>query len=341
MPQGCAQRCVLVGYLIAAAPTGARKPGMVRPLPQGVKLVLPGLALVALTVSAGRGEMGRLQELVVPIQQARLASAVYERLLFKKSSGDEWREPMRLSYDAHVFAPVHHFQAKIKPVAVTPFVERTLGADSKNRPIYPGRTLSAAAEEKSPEPAWIKDPNGCAVWSDDPQPNQTITWSGPCVNGKAHGRGAVQWFKDGEPRSRYEGEMLNGKPHGRGIYTGEIWDTRFRYEGEWRDGKWHGRGVITSTNGSRYEGEVRDSKMHGRGVFTWANGSRYEGEWRDSQPQGRGIKTSADGSGYEGEWRDGKLWNGTFTKPDGHKRSIVNGKWTDTGEPAEISADRP
>src|SRR5262245_42312357 len=91
------------------------------------------------------------------------------------------------------------------------------------------------AEAQPPQPAWIADPKtGCQVWNERPKPNQTISWVGPCVGGRAEGQGTLQWFRDGWPGNRYEGEYRDGKPNGRGVLTYASGD---RYEGEFRNGE--------------------------------------------------------------------------------------------------------
>ena len=123
----------------------------------------------------------------------------------------------------------------------------------------------------------------CSVWNAYPQPNETVTWSGACTNGKAQGRGtAVR-------RYLQDGEWIEDK------YTVEI-----------KDGKGHGHGLLVFGNGDRYEGDVRDSKLHGRGVRVWADGASYEGEFRDGKRTGRGVYVTANGDRYEGDFRDGK-----------------------------------
>jgi hypothetical protein len=130
-------------------------------------------------------------------------------------------------------------------------------------------------------PRWTEaEGSRCKLWNWCPNGQETVTWSGTCVDGFAEGPGVNQWFHAGEPVERYEGTM--------------------------RAGKTHGRGTNTSSNGERYDGEWRDGQLHGRGVFTYADGSRYEGEWRDSDANGRGVMISANGNRYDGEWRDGK-----------------------------------
>jgi len=145
---------------------------------------------------------------------------------------------------------------------------------------------------------WIRDSRtGCGVWNSKPKPNESITWSGSCVANKAKGQGTLQWFKDGKPSNRYEGQMREGQRTGRGTYFFAKGD---RYEGEAREDKRHGRGIYTHTNGDRYDGEWRDGKRHGRGVYTYADGSRQDGKWRDGK--------------YEGKWRDDEFLKKTATK---------------------------
>lgn len=87
-------------------------------------------------------------------------------------------------------------------------------------------TLTAHAGE----PAWIVDENtGCQVWDNDPQPNESIHWSGACVNGAAQGKGVVQWPSG----RRYEGALSDGKFEGYGV---EIDASGIRYGGEFHDG---------------------------------------------------------------------------------------------------------
>lgn len=135
-------------------------------------------------------------------------------------------------------------------------------------------TLPASAQTP---PGWIADgKTGCRVWNGSPETGETITWTGGCQNNLAQGLGVLQWFKDGKPNGRYEGEYRAGKPNGRGVLT---LAGGARYEGEFRDGKKSGQGVATSVNGSRFEGEWRDDKPNGQGTLKLSNGNTYSGTW--------------------------------------------------------------
>jgi hypothetical protein len=160
-------------------------------------------------------------------------------------------------------------------------------------PTAPAAAPAAAAAPVEPEagpellPGWIADTRtGCRVWNADPRPAESVTWSGDCVDGLATGRGTAQWFTNGRPTDRYEGEYRAGQENGSGTFA---WANGERYEGEWRNGERAGRGVYVWPNGDRYEGEWRDGLRAGRGVYAWRTGDRYEGEWLDDAPTGVGT----------------------------------------------------
>lgn len=114
----------------------------------------------------------------------------------------------------------------------------------------------AFAQETSSSARWISDPaNGCRVWSDAPARNETVRWNGPCPNGYAQGRGVLQWYIDGSPARRDEGEF--------------------------RDGKLSGAGSRIEPDGGRYEGLWRGSRAHGEGRYVAPNGNVFEGFWHN------------------------------------------------------------
>lgn len=168
--------------------------------------------------------------------------------------------------------------------------------------------------------------NGCLVWDALPQRDETVTWSGACIDGKASGPGtevfryrvAGVWKEE-----RYVGDMQGGKLHGRGTL---YYDNGDRYEGPYVEAKRVGQGTYTHANGDRYEGEFRDDKVTGRGTFTYHTGARYEGEFVDGKFQGRGVFTFANGDRYEGDFRGGlPNGTGTFTARNGE---VVTGTWS-------------
>ena len=186
--------------------------------------------------------------------------------------------------------------------------------------------MLSAANAGAGHGGWIKDKdNGCALWIPHPVGGETASWSGPCKDGRAEGRGFFRHFQSGSLRSIYEGPMTAGKAdgkgasmysdigryvggwrdskqHGEGVY---VWSDGTRYEGAWRDGKFHGRGVLSSADGTRYDGEFQDGLKHGHGIYTWANGNRHEGGFRDNKAHGSGV-CKIKGREFVCHWVDGK-----------------------------------
>ena len=121
----------------------------------------------------------------------------------------------------------------------------------------------------------------CRVWNPHPQLNETVKWSGACVNGFAQGPGSVRWLRN---NVAFETD-----------------------QGEWREGYQVGTGTQVWPSGS-YAGELLNSEPHGRGTFVLQS-ARYEGEFRNGKPNGSGTLTSSSGT-VEGQWTDGCLRNG-------------------------------
>jgi MORN repeat protein len=126
------------------------------------------------------------------------------------------------------------------------------------------------------DPGWAADPKtGCRVWDPHPQPRQSISWSGRCIDGFAEGRGIVQWFKDALVFEKDEGEWHEGRQTGKGVQT---WPTG-RYDGELRNGEPSGHGVLTLGD-ARYDGEFDRGRPHGVGMLKNSSGT-FQGVWRD------------------------------------------------------------
>ncbi len=140
---------------------------------------------------------------------------------------------------------------------------------------------------------WIKDAqSGCAIFNKNPQANEAVSWSGDCVNGKASGKGKIQWYQAEKLTSYYEGEMKEGQYHGYGAYTSA---NAGSYEGNYKYNKFQGHGTLTYADGSRYQGDWKDNKRQGHGVLIYADSSRYEGPWENDLKHGIGIYVYSDG----------------------------------------------
>ena len=200
--------------------------------------------------------------------------------------GRDW---LRVAYprsgdEAYIYGPL------LKPVAQQP------------RSTESASTPSAAESPASPQPSgssWsIAENKPCEVWNYGNTDYEPLTWSGPCMNGRASGSGRLV-FRGGE--GVYDGAMQGGKMHGRGVLD---WANGFRYEGQLRDGRQHGHGTLTQTSGARYVGGWREGKPHGQGTYTQADGTIFEGAWRDGcfgEREGRwaSIGTTAAACGFE------------------------------------------
>jgi hypothetical protein len=100
----------------------------------------------------------------------------------------------------------------------------------------------------------------------------------------------------------YSGPCVNGLAEGKGVASGTA-----TYEGEFKAGMKQGRGVKTWANGDRYEGEFADDRMQGVGVYTWGRGpwqgQRYEGSYVADKREGAGVYRWPDGDVYKGPWK--------------------------------------
>jgi len=197
---------------------------------------------------------------------------------------------------------------------------------------------SLAAADALAKGRWqrIENKANCVVWSPGIVTGKsTVTWTGICSNGKAYGRGTMEWryFKDSRRMElSFTGTMRDGLMHGSGTLTyssGNRYEGDFkgssmhgwgeflfangnRYQGEFKESKMHGRGVYDHADGSGYEGQLREDLKHGHGVFIFASGnSRYEGELKDDTMHGRGVFKFTSGNECGGDWRNGKLLLGT------------------------------
>jgi len=164
---------------------------------------------------------------------------------------------------------------------------------------------------------WLATKEGCQVWIAIPQPNETVSWTGACVDGKSSGKGIVvsHYSEDGVQKStRYKGEMREGKFNGQGTL---FYNSGNRYEGEWKNQQMHGQGLFYWADGHRYEGEWKNNQQHGQGTFYAANGNRFDGEWKEGQLNGQGTAYYADGTRYEGKFINDMAADGICYFTDG------------------------
>ncbi len=150
----------------------------------------------------------------------------------------------------------------------------------------PSPAVSAAPQAASPgHPGWIADSRtGCRVWDGAPIESETVTWTGPCVDGLADGEGALVRRSNGTVVS------MSRSTKRRGHTAGSI--------------------VTILQDGTSYAGEVQDDVPSGQGVVILADGTRYEGAISAGKPDGEGTLTRADGEVRRGVWHTGCLREG-------------------------------
>ena len=156
--------------------------------------------------------------------------------------------------------------------------------------------LSGCEVASGPEPActgqergegegcWMELANqpGCWKWNPYPQPDETVTWSGGCTDGRPSGKGEEVWRfrEDGEWKtSGGEGEIRDGKRHGHWIErlsSGNVW------EGPYVDGKSHGLWVRRGSDG--------------RDWSCWNDGERVEGGSPCIEAEDLAMQASATGA---------------------------------------------
>ncbi len=78
--------------------------------------------------------------------------------------------------------------------------------------------LPAAAQTPAKDPYWITATNTpCKVWNPQPQPNESVTWSGACKDGLITGKGLLRWLDNGKVIVEFDGEFRGGKRNGPGV----------------------------------------------------------------------------------------------------------------------------
>lgn len=94
---------------------------------------------------------------------------------------------------------------------------------------------ATAQTDNSSPPDWITTSNRpCKVWNPEPQPDESVTWSGECQDGLASGKGVLRWTVNGQLDVIFVGEYENGKRNGRGVLITADGD---RIEGDWVNDK--------------------------------------------------------------------------------------------------------
>lgn len=151
--------------------------------------------------------------------------------------------------------------------------------------------LSLPAPSTYAQGEWVIDQETqCQVWDSDPKRNQSITWSGKCQNGKAHGEGVASWHEGNKVVASIKGNMKEGRCQSEDcLVTIAAGNKEVKYIGQLKDNDLHGKGTLTWPDGNEYSGDWLKGKRHGKGKFTWKNGTEYNGDWQDDKSTGKGT----------------------------------------------------
>lgn len=136
-----------------------------------------------------------------------------------------------------------------------------------------------SAHAEPPRADWVADSLGCKVANPQPQPFETITWSGRCKDGFVDGAGTIAWFSEGKVNGITSGNFKEGKLTGKGYVTLP-------------------HAADTGVNVGKRNFDVRR---------TWPFGSRLDGEFLEGRLLGDGIITTPQGRSVVVTQIDGKL----------------------------------
>jgi hypothetical protein len=127
----------------------------------------------------------------------------------------------------------------------------------------------ALARAQTPVAGWVADEHGCKVANPQPQPYESIRWSGRCVNGFVDGPGVVRWYSAGQANGSTSGTFKEGKLTGKGYVS-----LPHLVHGLGNPAKRAGEQPRTLVMGSRLTGEFHENRLIGEGVITRPNGQK-------------------------------------------------------------------
>lgn len=144
---------------------------------------------------------------------------------------------------------------------------------------------------------WMKVSNrdNCYVWNSELETNQSVSWSGACKAGVAHGRGEEIWQWDGElgGQATASGSYVNGKASGQ-------WNVQFAdgtmMSGPYVNGKANGPWEMRFADGTVATGSMMDGKANGLWEARSADGTVVTSVMVDGKANGPSEVRSADGT---------------------------------------------
>lgn len=145
-------------------------------------------------------------------------------------------------------------------------------------------------------------PPGCRVVNPNPQPDETMTWTGGCHDGMAEGDGTLDWYSAGKHTGHYVGHMHAGMSEGQG--DDESLRTGQHYVGGFHAYKYQGAGVLEE-DGGRLTATFENGEAEGEAEATGPGGTHFKGRMHLSLPEGPGRADDGHGNVFEGNFRQG------------------------------------
>jgi hypothetical protein len=203
------------------------------------------------------------------------------------------------------------FVSSSVPIRISPAKKAT--SPNPNSPIVEENTARTSkpvsTSRTSDRGGWITIGNrtNCKVWNPYPEPDESVSWSGECIEGKLNGEGVLEWRVNGQVSQTNEGTYKNGVevgPH-------KIVDDDYQYIGGLEDGKYEGEGTYISTKGDglKYVGEWSNGKQHGLGIMTNPSPDihKYVGGFNNGKLHGKGVVHEKNGETLHVEFINGQL----------------------------------
>ena len=132
----------------------------------------------------------------------------------------------------------------------------------------------------------------CEIWNPQPQDDETAFWSGECLDGKAHGEGALTWkYKQNDKyiMRLVEGKMTNGRHKSQVKITYENGDVYI--------GELNGMGGLDDAPGMGHRVGIYD--LDGNLVSRFGDSEEGDGPGQFFAPHG--IAVDSEGSIYVSE----------------------------------------
>ncbi len=173
------------------------------------------------------------------------------------------------------------------------------GADPASR-VRPDETCAGRAAGVA---CWMElsQKPGCYVWNPNPQPGETVTWTGACAGGKAQGTGTLTWAHDAGAQTS-NGRLVDGEYNGHWVLRDEEGTVS---EGYFVDGEENGHWVVRFASGQVQEGPYLDGEPNGNWIIRFASGEVQEGPIVDGEQNGHWVVRFADGDTMEGPYVNG------------------------------------